>query len=249
MEGEIMKTRLNNRSNDIGFRQRVKELITLIQKASIENLDYEIMLKDSDELSQLEEVIIQIINKVSEYGVRMRSELLTQRKQKEEIFNVYKDVIYAVTQGKLLLINQEEIKDFLNQGNLLAEITINKPEDVGVCRDLARKFLTHYLNDPIKIKKIILAVSEGATNVIKHAQNGKFSIIEYNGYLRLIFNDRGPGMPYDKIPHMVLFKGFSTKISLGCGFSLIYHCSDKLGIYTSSSGTTLILENYVSNII
>jgi hypothetical protein len=42
-----------------------------------------------------------------------------------------------------------------------------------------------------------------------------------NNSTRFIFKDHGPGMDFDKLPSMLFYKGFSTQISLGCGFSLI----------------------------
>ncbi|MHB1167187.1 MAG: hypothetical protein ACYC0N_01445, partial [Carboxydocellales bacterium] len=53
------------------------------------------------------------------------------------------------------------------------------------------------------------------------------------------------GMPFDKIPYMVFFSGFSTKISLGFGFSIMYQCADRLILQTSGTGTRIVLEKAI----
>lgn len=113
---------------------------------------------------------------------------------------------------------------------------IEKPEDVGACRRLVEDILSGYSLKPKEIRQNLLAVSEAATNVVKHAGAGKFTVLHGSGLLKLVFSDRGPGMPFNKIPHLVFFAGFSTKLSLGFGFSLMYQCTDKLLLHTSEPG-------------
>jgi len=51
-------------------------------------------------------------------------------------------------------------------------------------------------------------------------------------------------MDFNKLPHMIFLKGFSTKISLGIGFSIIYKFADKIYLSTSKHGTLIAMDFY-----
>jgi HAMP domain-containing protein/anti-sigma regulatory factor (Ser/Thr protein kinase) len=229
-----------------GFCIPIQILTSATQRITNNDFDCEIPVNSRDELGQLAISFNEMARRLKEYDQKLAQEVLTEKEQKRQILKVYKDVMYAVSQGKFILMEENEIDDYLNTGEVIAEQVIERTVDVGKCRHLIEQILTRYSIEPKTLRHTILAISEGATNVLKHAETGKLMVLHANGVLKLVLSDSGSGMPYDKIPYMVFFTGFSTKISLGFGFSIMYQCSDRLILQTSGSGTRIVLEKAIA---
>ena len=178
----------------------------------------------------------------------LESELVVSKRQREKIFAVYRDVIYAVTQGKLSLVGREEVRQHTVEGEKILEIQIRTEEDVTLTRREAKRIINTLYSEYEGSMKVLLCIAEAAANIIKHAGAGVFIIRKVSDYsMKFIFEDQGPGMDFDVLPEMIFYKGFSTKISAGCGFSLIYGFVDKMVLFTSKYGTTLIFDVVFAN--
>ncbi|OLN22716.1 hypothetical protein BTO30_08235 [Domibacillus antri] len=160
---------------------------------------------------------------------------------------IYRDVIYAATQEKFLLISEEEAKA-CRQGNVFCEGTIKSRADIPACRNLAKESLEAEKIGSTNIMTWILVLSEAITNTIKHAEEGKMTLIkdEKNHEIRFIIEDNGPGFSLEDLPRTTLLAGFSTKKSLGQGFTLMMKMSKRVLLYTSSKGSTIILTFDIS---
>lgn len=79
------------------------------------------------------------------------------------------------------------------------------------------------------------------TNAIKHAGAGKLCAAAYPGCLWAAVSDKGPGIAALTIPKATLRPGFSTKASLGMGYTIILDGSDKVALSTGPDGTTVVL--------
>jgi anti-sigma regulatory factor (Ser/Thr protein kinase) len=160
----------------------------------------------------------------------------------EEKWEIYRDVIYAATQGKFLLIKEADIEPF-KQGKTLCKAEINTRSDIPKCRDLVKKVFEVMGISKSVAMSWLLVVSEAVTNVIKHAETGEMALIkdELSGELRLVVKDKGPGFALKELPKAVLLSGYSTKKSLGQGFTLMMKIAKKILLCTSSQGSTLIL--------
>ncbi|MHB1167202.1 MAG: ATP-binding protein [Carboxydocellales bacterium] len=228
------------------FCNPIQRLIIGTQRVAENDFNYKVELKNEDEFGELTKSFNYMVRKIEEYEKKTAKEMLVEKKQKKQIFKVYKDVMFAVSHGKFILIDEEERIQYVEKGTVFAEQSINKPEDVGACRRMAEKVLTMYSIEAKEIRQTLLAISEAVTNVVKHAEYGKLTIRLCGGLLKLVVTDCGPGLPFDKIPYMVFFSGFSTKTSMGFGFSLMYQYSDKLVLHTSNSGTTVVMEKKIA---
>lgn len=173
---------------------------------------------------------------------QMEARLRQAREEKEKIFQVYRDVIYSVTQGKFNLVTFAETLPLAKEGHLEQEITLRKTEDVGRARNCAEKILAKCKFSPKRRTQIMLCISEAATNAVKHAGGGLFQLRLIGKNIRIIISDSGPGMDFARLPHMIFLKGFSTKVSMGYGFSIIYMLADKIYLATSSEGTFLAMD-------
>ncbi|UHA60845.1 hypothetical protein KDJ21_003835 [Metabacillus litoralis] len=67
-------------------------------------------------------------------------------------------------------------------------------------------------------------------------------IYKKENILRIVVKDTGSGMRIDDIPKATLLSGYSSKISLGHGFSLMLKLMDQIKLATSSEGTTIVME-------
>jgi anti-sigma regulatory factor (Ser/Thr protein kinase) len=165
----------------------------------------------------------------------------------DEKWKVYRDVIFAATQEKFLLITEEEVNKY-KEGIVLCEGRIKDRSDIPICRNLAKVKLELEGFNNSTIMSWLLALSEAITNAIKHAEEGKMTIIkdEKNHEIRFIIEDKGPGFDLDDLPKKTLLAGYSTKKSLGQGFTLMMKMAKRVLLFTSSKGSTIILNFDIS---
>ncbi|GIM45560.1 hypothetical protein DNHGIG_11090 [Collibacillus ludicampi] len=155
-------------------------------------------------------------------------------------WKIYRDVMYAVTQRKFLLISKDEIPQY-KKGRILCEGEIKKRSDIPKCRNLAHKALQELSLNGVNVMGWILMISEAITNILKHAEEGRMTLVEDNGVIRVIVEDKGPGFSLKDLPNMTLLAGYSTKKSLGQGFTLMMKMAKQVLLYTSPKGSTIVL--------
>ncbi|ENH97540.1 ATP-binding region ATPase domain-containing protein [Gracilibacillus halophilus YIM-C55.5] len=156
-------------------------------------------------------------------------------------WEVYRDVIYSVTQGGFLLIDTETVAQYKNEGELLIETDIQSRQDISYVRNLAKDIFEKHLTKSSQIMSYNLIISEAITNVVKHANVGKMFIYKKNDQFRVLIEDQGPGFSLRNLPRTTLMTGFSTKESLGQGFTLMMKMAEQVQLQTSSRGSTIVL--------
>jgi anti-sigma regulatory factor (Ser/Thr protein kinase) len=161
--------------------------------------------------------------------------------EEDEIWQVYRDVIYAVTQRKFMLIRQQEVERY-KQGKLLCKATIMERPDIPKAREMAKQsFLDMGIPQTI-VMSHLLVISEAITNILKHAREGTMLIVESSSHIYVLVEDRGPGFPLKLLPNTTLMAGYSTKKSLGQGFTLMMKMTELVMLSTiPGEGSTLIL--------
>ncbi len=199
-------------------------------------------IKTGDEFKAFGEIVNQGGDLLFNEKRMLEEDLEKSKMERDKIFNVYKDVIYSVTQGKFNLLNESKSKSISCEGNVLTEVKIVHPGDVNTARELIHKVLEQEKYSPEKINHAMLCISEAATNVIKHANYGIMQIRKIDKGIRVTIADEGPGMEMDKLPNMVFLNGFSTKISCGYGFGIINKFANKIYLGTSRNGTFLAMD-------
>lgn len=175
--------------------------------------------------------------------LQVKQESVGSLDQKENSeWEIYRDVIFAATQGQFLLISEEEISKY-ETGNVFCEGTIKERSDIPVCRNYAKESLEQLGFDKVKSVSWLLVLSEAITNTIKHAEEGKMTLIddEENNEVRFFIKDKGPGFPLKELPRTTLLAGYSTKKSMGQGFTLMMKMAKQVLLCTSSEGSTIIL--------
>lgn len=167
-------------------------------------------------------------------------ELELQQNQSE--WEVYRDVIYAATQGQFLLISEEEVSQY-KRGNVFCQGIIKERSDIPACRNLAKASLEQKGFNKTKVMSWLLVLSEAITNTIKHAEQGKMTLIEdeQNSEIRFVIEDKGPGFSLKELPKTTLLAGYSTKKSMGQGFTLMMKMAKQVLLCTSANGSTIVL--------
>lgn len=172
---------------------------------------------------------------------------LEQVKREEEIKRrqVYKDVIFAVTNGKLNLCEKSEMPYATDETTSLSQLRISSPQDVGKARSLVEEIAASVCLPKERQYDLAVCVSEAVTNVIKHAGEGQVEVRQGKDSLQVWVEDRGPGIDFSQLPKSTLMKGFSTKPSLGYGYTIMLELLDRVFLCTSPHGTTLVLEMFL----
>jgi DNA-binding response OmpR family regulator/anti-sigma regulatory factor (Ser/Thr protein kinase) len=201
-----------------------------------------------------------IENKLKEDHERslLEGELALERLRRDEESrrkSFYKEVIYAVSGGKLVLTEPTELTALLEKIQFTERISILGPENVRDARRLAERFLLRAGASQEVTSDLVLCASEAATNVLKHAGSGTMHVgfcripsdaPNANGGVRatMFFEDQGPGIAPDTLPRATLQKGFSTlgKLSLGVGFSILLELVDRISLCPGPPGTQVVLE-------
>lgn len=89
---------------------------------------------------------------------------------------------------------------------------------------------------------MVIASNEATTNVVKHANNGKFQVFKSESTIQVLIRDNGPGINFSILPKATLLSGFSTQQSLGMGFSFMLELCDRVLLSTQPGNTTVVLE-------
>lgn len=180
--------------------------------------------------------------KRTEEEIRLRD--LRERQIHEEAEEAkrefYKGTINAVTDGRLNLVSYREIREKLYKNAAIVEINSSKDlSEVRAKTEIAAKKLEM---EPDRIDLLITAVGEAAGNVVKHAPSGVARIALEGDVIQVCIQDNGKGMDTLLLPKATLMKGFSTKPSLGLGYSLILAAVDVVYLATDKAGTWLLME-------
>jgi anti-sigma regulatory factor (Ser/Thr protein kinase) len=169
-------------------------------------------------------------------------DLITGSHLEDREWSIYRDVIFAATQGKFLLISEHEIEDYCT-GDIFCEGYVQTRPDIPMCRNLANESFIKLGINKSTVMSWLLVLSEALTNTIKHAEEGKMILLkddEQKEY-RFVIKDKGPGFPLHALPNATLYAGFSTKKSMGQGFTLMMKIAKKVMLATSPKGSTIIL--------
>jgi anti-sigma regulatory factor (Ser/Thr protein kinase) len=87
---------------------------------------------------------------------------------------------------------------------------------------------------------LLTAMSEAIMNAVVHASNGTLTISHDRNRIQVRVEDQGAGMPLDILPLATLQSGWSSKGTLGLGFTLI-SAADAVDMLTGPQGTIIVL--------
>jgi anti-sigma regulatory factor (Ser/Thr protein kinase)/GAF domain-containing protein len=164
-------------------------------------------------------------------------ELMQAEMQKKQF---YRDIVYAVTNGKLILCEREEIEEHWTA--TVGEYVVNDAFDIRTVRDAAHALGLAAGMTEERVEDLGLCVSEAVTNALKHAGGGRAQLDHRGGTIHVRVEDAGEGIDPVHLPRATLMRGYSTRASLGLGFTLMHELADRIYLHTGPNGTIVILE-------
>lgn len=162
-------------------------------------------------------------------------------KQKDRtIRRAYVQVIGAVTGGKLVLMTLDEIEEALGEP-VMGPASILDYEQMFSARERVKEVVIRAFPS-LEPEAYVLALGEALTNAVKHAGGGTYQVFMCGETLQVVIADEGPGIDFNVLPKATLVAGFSTKVSLGMGFTIMLEECDRVLLSTQPGNTTVVLE-------
>lgn len=193
--------------------------------------------------SNFHKYLLEVYESVKSYDniyFNKKNTIIKNISEEDKEWEIYRDVLHAASSRKFLMVKDEELEQYRNDELLLDE-PVEKKEDIPLVRNKAKATLQEIEIPSSKIASYLLLISEAITNMIKHANGGRLKITKNEKSINFLIEDRGSGFPLKILPYTVLMSGYSTKKSLGQGFTLMLKLSSRVLLKTSSTGSTIVL--------
>jgi PAS domain S-box-containing protein len=165
---------------------------------------------------------------------------ITERKRSEADKRAfYRSTIMSVTNGKLLICDAEDVEPYLRDAQV--DISVEETWDMAEARSAARMVCGNAGVKEGRLDEFVIAAGEAITNAIKHGTDARVYAGANDTAVWIGVTDNGPGIDSIILPEAVLRRGFSTKPSLGLGYSIMLEVADQVFLCTGPTGTTVIL--------
>jgi DNA-binding response OmpR family regulator/anti-sigma regulatory factor (Ser/Thr protein kinase) len=171
-----------------------------------------------------------------------KAETERRLKMEAERHRIMRDVIHAVTAGKLVLADGSELEELRAGATELATLDFDQPTDVARARHIAEDTLHELGMAPDRLPDMVIAVSEGVTNAQKHAGGGRLEVCRSGQDVLIWISDSGGGIDFSMLPSYTLKPGASGTASLGYGFTVLMELLDRLYLSTGHAGTIMVLQ-------
>lgn len=162
----------------------------------------------------------------------------------EQKRSFYRDTILSVTEGKLDICEDACVTEYITQAQM--KIDVNIASEVADARHAVEAFCRERGLVDDQLDLFMLGVGEAITNAIKHAREACVYAGTENGSVWVAVSDKGSGIGSLVLPKAILRRGFSTKPSLGIGYSIMLDVSDSIYLSTGREGTTVVLVKLIS---
>ncbi|MDP1807936.1 MAG: phosphatase RsbU N-terminal domain-containing protein [Actinomycetota bacterium] len=179
------------------------------------------------------------LNRTLEKRVEARTRQL--REKDRAVRQAYVDVFSAVTGGKLIILTADELVTSLGRP-ATESCEVNDFKAVVEARARLSKVLDRDFPGLTDIGGLVLAADEALVNAVKHAGGGNYRVFKDGRNAQVLISDSGPGIDFSILPKATLMAGFSTKRTLGMGFSVMLDFCGRVLLATGAGGTSVVLE-------
>jgi anti-sigma regulatory factor (Ser/Thr protein kinase)/HAMP domain-containing protein len=215
---------------------RVQTLLRTTQRLSAGDLTARTGLsKENDEIGELSGAFDRMAG-----SLEWAQQQVAQAEEEKKRF--YREVIRAVTHDKFHLVDDEDIPV---EGKLLLDLPLEETSDYRAMRECVREAATNVGMKKEDIGDFVLAVGEASANALKHAMEGRCQVFLTEDRILARVTDRGVGIKPDDLPATILQPGFSTKVSLGMGYTLMLELVNTVWLSTGPQGTVVQLEKWL----
>jgi anti-sigma regulatory factor (Ser/Thr protein kinase) len=154
-----------------------------------------------------------------------------------------REVLLAVTSGRLVLCDESELRGMVATEPVFT-MALREPRDVGEFRRHLREAVLQRDVMHIQLDELEVCATEAATNAIKHGNGGTAEVRVSDAEVSLLIADHGTGIAPTDLARATLERGFSTRVSLGMGFTMMLETADVLALSTSPGGTIVLLRSF-----
>ena len=151
----------------------------------------------------------------------------------------YRETILSVTGGKLDICDWPDVEPFVVRAKKSVEV--DDASQVAKARREVERFCLEHGLEQQRLHDFAVGVGEAVTNAIKHGVHGSVHVGGDDESVWVVASDQGSGIESLILPRAVLLRGFSTKPSLGLGYSIMLEVCDRILLCTGESGTTVVL--------
>ena len=223
------------------FTQDDLDLLMAVSQQLASNVHNAILFQQRElwlsEAERSAEALQQTVEERTEALIQAQKQVVEAEVQKRQF---YKDMILAVSNGKLSLVEREEIQ--MATGKPIAEFGLgNSSEAVRARREVSRIAQEQGMTKE-RAGDLALCLGEATVNAIKHAGSGKLSLYSADSKLQVLIEDKGPGIDTPVLPRVAFEPGYSTKPSLGLGYTIMLSLADKVSLATGPYGTRLLID-------
>ncbi len=162
-----------------------------------------------------------------------------RRRAEEEKRAFYRETIRSATQGRLNLVSYDELNRFKDSAAWSAEIRSAK--SITQVRHKVSEFAGDQGFGGERLALFLTGVGEAMGNAVKHAGEGTVHAGVEPDCIWVMVSDNGPGIGALTLPKATLCRGFSSKASMGMGYSIMLEVCDSIWLSTGSEGTTVVL--------
>jgi PAS domain S-box-containing protein len=154
-----------------------------------------------------------------------------------------KDILCSVTEGKLVLCDARDDLPpalpviggpFPLTKESLRDVR-HSSRDAGGILDLQQE----------RCDDLVTAVGEAGMNAIVHGGGGQARVCVGPDKLQVWIEDQGQGIDIKQLPRATLERGYTTASSFGHGFYMMLSLVDRVFLLTGSSGTCIVLEQFL----
>lgn len=161
------------------------------------------------------------------------------RVESERRLRLTRDVILAVTDGRLRLYhNPRDLPLPLTNDTRPMPLSRDTIADI---RQTVKEHASTAGFNAERIDDLVTSSSEAMMNAIVHGGEASVAVSNSGDTVQVRVADGGQGIDWEVLPQATLRGGWSSKGTLGMGFTLIIETIDHVDLYTSPSGTTIIL--------
>jgi PAS domain S-box-containing protein len=151
----------------------------------------------------------------------------------------YRETILSVTGGKLDICDSAAVEPYISGACTATDVC--RASDVRPARRDMEEFCSTHGFSGEEMSAFTVGVGEAITNALKHAGRGRVFAGMADSEIWVGVKDGGPGIESLILPAAVLRRGFSTKPSLGLGYSIMLDVADRILLKTGDRGTTVVL--------
>lgn len=187
-------------------------------------------------------IVRDITIRKQEEEIRREAELSVERDKRR----FYKETILAVTDGKFELCEPEDAAEWINTPQL--DIKVPGAEMMSYARRDVIKFCRECGLPQFESDEFEFAIGEALGNAVKHAGEGEVFAGIKGRKVWVAIVDHGTGIDTFSIPKVALLSGFTTKASMGLGYTMILKVCDHVKLVTGPSGTTVYMEKGLDHV-